>query len=91
MENFYQVFDVEEALAYFAEQGYPVPFLLKLNGSERIEVGDVLLLRKPEGRPYRVRPFETAESVGRKFGISPAEILEKNRISQLTPFQEIYL
>ena len=91
MENFYQVWDVEEALAYFAENGYPVSYLLKLNGSDRVEVGDVLLLRRPSGRPYRGRPFETVDSIAEKFGVSAERIREENRLTEVVPFTEIYL
>ena len=91
MERFYQVWEVEEALAYFAEHNYPVTYLLKLNELDRICVGDVLLLGRPEGRAYRVRPFETAESIAEKFGTTAERIREVNRIEEVVPFSEIFV
>lgn len=89
--KFYQVLDLEEAREFFAKNGYSLPYLLKINDSDRLEVGDVLLLQKPVGRPYRVKPFETAASIAEKFGTSPEKILENNHISAVLPFSEIYI
>lgn len=91
MNKYYQVSDLEETREFLAKNGYSLPYLLKLNESDRLEVGDVLLLEKPLGTPYRVKPFETADSIAKKFGTTPEKILENNHISTILPFSEIFI
>ena len=91
MKSFYQVTDLDEAREYFAKNGYSLPYLLKINESDRLEVGDVLLLEKPIGQSYRVKPFETAASIAKKFNITEEKLLENNRTDRILPFSEIYI
>ena len=42
--------------------------------------GDILFIRKIEGRLYSVRPEDSAFSIAQRFGVSQTELLEKNKI-----------
>ena len=44
-----------------------------------VEEGDLLLVKKYQGRRYRIMPSDTPPSLQKTFGVSCEEILEKNK------------
>ena len=59
----------------------PVCKLIKLNNLKgEVQQGDMLYIESTDKELYLVKPFETAESIGKKFNISPQKILSDNGV-----------
>lgn len=60
---------------------------------DQFDRGICLLIRRPEGREYVVKPFDTLQSVAEKFGVSKEKIMSDNCLD--TPYifigQKLYL
>ncbi len=53
------------------------------NLKKEISQGDLLLICKNLNGAYKIKPFETAESLAQKAGVSPQKILSKNGVDYL--------
>jgi LysM repeat protein len=59
-----------------------------LSGNEQLYVGQRLLITVQKGTRYMVKPFESAEDIAKRFGITRAELLQKNGIK---PSGDVFL
>jgi spore germination protein YaaH len=81
---FYRVVDGDTALGVAKRFSVPVTALINLNNLKReIAEGDLLYIESQERTLYQVKPFETAESLGKKFNLSPEKILTDNGVPYL--------
>ncbi len=87
----YRVKKGESISSVAALHGLPEALLAGYNRVAAVQEGDLLALPDAAGRLYTVSPFETLESVAKKFNVTPAYILEKNNIDALYPFMEILI
>ena len=81
---FYRV--TEEDTVFSLSQKFSLSTLaiIKLNNLTcEISAGDLLYIETSDSVLYRVKPFETAESVGKKFNVSPEKILFDNGVPYL--------
>ena len=70
----------------------PPGAIIKENGlTAEICAGDILFIKYVCGVPYSVKPFDTAESVAKKFGVDKTELLEKNGVPYLFYGLTIYV
>ena len=81
---FYRVSEGDTVVSVAKKFSLPVSILIELNClSSEISDGDLLYIETEDRTLYMVKPFETAESVGEKFGIPPEKILSDNKVSYL--------
>ena len=82
MKNlFYRVKTGDDLLSVSAKFSVPAGIIVADNALKKeLTEGDVLFLRRSGGKFYTVKPEDTLESVAEKFGVSPENILEKNKI-----------
>lgn len=67
--------EIGESILDIYAQGYEVV------GGEIFESGDVLILKRPMGIRYNVKPLETLDDISQKFGIDINEIIQNNNLS----------
>ena len=81
---FYRVESGDTVFALSRRFNIPVTIIVKLNNLKcEIEQGDLLYLERGQYRIYKVRPFESAESVAQKFNTTPQKILSDNGVEYL--------
>lgn len=56
-----------------------------------IHTGQRLVIPKIEGKVYRVKPGDTAESIAIKFNITAEELLAQNKAELIYPFMELII
>ena len=49
-------------------------------GGETFQEGDLIVLKKPEGVRYSVKPLETLMEIASRFGVTENEIMQKNNL-----------
>lgn len=52
----------------------------EINNSQDIKEGDIVVLSRPEGLKYSVKPLETITDISKMFSISVEEIISKNNL-----------
>ena len=81
---FYRVGENDSVLSVAQQFSISATSLIKLNNLKgEISQGDLLIIQTEQSTLYRVKPFETAESVGKKFNIDPEKILNDNCVPYL--------
>lgn len=82
MENlFYRVKGGDTLLSVSAKFTIPASVIIADNNlKSEIAEGDILYLRKTEGRVYLVKPSDTISEIAKSFNVKEEEILEKNKI-----------
>ena len=89
---FYRVKDGETLLSLAERFSVPFSFIKKKNNLRvEISAGDLLYIECPNCKKYIVQPFDTAESVGEKFGVCPQKILSDNGVDYLFYGLVIYI
>ena len=85
MKNFfYRVCENDTVLTVAQKFHLPPGAIIKENGlTSEICEGDIIFIKNVCGNPYVVEPFDTAESVAKKFGVEKSELLEKNGVPYL--------
>ncbi len=85
MKKFFYRVNSGDTLVSVAEKfSLPITSLIKLNAlSSDISEGDLLYVESTEQTLYRVKPFDTAESLGKRFGVPPEKILSDNGVPYL--------
>lgn len=84
MKKFFYRVEAEDLLSVSKKFGVPPTVLIKDNGLKKeISRGDVLFINVPDEKHYAVRPADTLKSVAEKFGITEAEISEKNGVDYI--------
>lgn len=58
---------------------------------EDICEGVLLFVEVPDGTRYVVKPFDTAATIAKKFGLTEEEVLQFNKIKEVFLGQIIYL
>ncbi len=85
MKKFFYRVNEGDTLLSLAER-FSVPFNLIIKSNNlrsELSVGDLLYIEQPDCRLYTVEPFDTAESIGEKFGVSALKILSDNGVPYL--------
>ena len=81
---FYRVIEGDTLTSIATKFTLPVTLLIKLNAlTNDVSAGDLLYVETTDRTLYRVKPFDTAELLGQKFGVSPKKILEDNGVPYL--------
>ena len=81
---FYRVKEGDTLLSLARKFSVPFSLIIKKNNLHaEISVGDLLYIESPDCITYAVQPFDTAESVGKKFNVSPQKILLDNGVYYL--------
>ena len=81
---FYRVLDGDTVISVAEKFKIPVGSIIELNSlNEESSCGDLLYLEKECKRAYRVKPFDTPQSISEKFNLSETEILKKNNVLYL--------
>ena len=81
---FYRVQEGDSVFSISEKFDIPVCIIIKLNNLKKdVSVGDVLYLKNERKTRYRVKPFDTAESVAQKFCIDKRRLLEENGVNYL--------
>lgn len=81
---FYRVREGDTLTGLSIKFSIPICWLIKCNNlTAEVSAGDLLYVESVERALYRVKPFDTAESIGKKFGVSPEKILSENGVPYL--------
>ena len=82
MENlFYRVKNEDTLLKISAKFSVPAGVIAADNDLKKEPAeGDILYISQVEGKAYMVKPEDTVYTIAEKFGVSPEEILLKNKI-----------
>lgn len=82
MKNlFYRVKKEEELLSVSAKFSTPAAIIAADNNLKKEpSEGDILFIRRVEGKFYRVKPEDTVISIAKEFSVKEEEILLKNNI-----------
>lgn len=82
MKNlYYRVQKKDTLLSVSAKLSVPASVIVADNLLKKeIEEGDILFIRKSEGKLYTVKPEDSVLSIADQFGVSETELLEKNNI-----------
>lgn len=85
MKKFFYRVGKDDSVLSLAERFNALPtVIIKDNAiSEEIKEGDVLFIEETDGKTYTVQPFDTFQSVGEKFNVSPERIAEINGVPYL--------
>lgn len=74
---FYRVSAGDTVLSLAARFNVPPVALIKDNNlRNEVEDGDVLFIRKTGGKTYTAKPFDTIESVAKRFNVSTERLKE---------------
>ena len=81
---FYRVNEGDTLSGLALKFSIPMCWLIKSNNlTSEISAGDLLYVETSDRTLYRVNPFDTAESIGKRFGVSPDKILSENGVPYL--------
>lgn len=81
---FYRVKEGDTVLSVAKKFSVPFSIIIKENNlTSEISAGDMLYIEQNDCVLYAVKPFETAESVGEKFGVNAQKILLDNGVPYL--------
>ena len=78
---FYRVKNEDTLLKISAKFSVPAGVIAADNDLKKEPAeGDILYISQVEGKAYMVKPEDTVYTIAEKFGVSPEEILLKNKI-----------
>lgn len=85
MEKFFYRVQKGDSLAALSSRfNLPQTVIINDNGlSDEVKEGDVVLIRKLSGTVYRVKPFDTLESVAERFNVSAKTLSAANNVDYL--------
>lgn len=81
---FYRVQEGDSLLSISEKFNIPACIIIKLNNLKKeVCLGDILYLEYCEKMRYKVKLFDTAQSVALKFGVDKDKILKDNGVNYL--------
>lgn len=81
---FYRVQEGDSLFSISEKFNIPACVIIKLNNLKKeVSLGDILYLEYCEKIRYKVKLFDTAESVAQKFGVDKDNLLKENGVKYL--------
>ena len=81
---FYRVIEGDCIAGLALRFGIPQTVIIRDNNLSRdIAAGDILLIRKSSGKTYCAQPFDTIESVAKRFGVDAETLASVNGVDYL--------
>jgi LysM repeat protein len=81
---FYRVQEGDSLFSISEKFNIPACVIIKLNNLKKeVSLGDILYLEYCEKIRYKVKLFDTAESVAQKFGVDKDKLLKENGVKYL--------